>query len=183
MKQTSVTLPALLALALAACQQPPDDSNIAVDNGTNVATGSAAEPPAANTAAEANDTAAATGLNEADDAGSQQPSPPGTQEAGMIPDQYRGRWGITAADCDQSRSDAKGAITIGERSMMFYESRATLRQVRPAIATSFSGLFAFSGEGQQWQKVVTLTRTGDALRRADDDGSTTYQRCPAKEPS
>ena len=183
MKQTSVTLPALLALALAACQQPADDSNIAVDNGTNVATGAAAEPPAANTIATANDTAPATGLNEADDAGSEQPSPPGTQEAGMIPDQYRGRWGINAADCDQSRSDTKGAITIGERSMIFYESRAMLKERRPAIATSFSGLFAFTGEGQEWQKVVTLTRAGDTLRRADDEGNYTYRRCPAKDPS
>ena len=179
MRQSSFILAA--ALALAACQQPADDSNIAVDNGTNAAAD--ADPGLANTAATDTNETTAPGLNEADDAGSELPSPPGTQEAGMIPDQYRGRWGINAADCDQSRSDTKGAITIGERSMMFYESRALLKEVRPAIATSFSGLFAFTGEGQSWQKVVTLTRTGDALRRADDEGSTTYQRCPAKDPS
>ena len=169
MKQSSVALPALLALALAACQQPAGDGNIAVDNGTDLATST--------------DDNTAPSLNEADDAGSEQPSPPGTQEAGIIPDQYRGRWGINAADCDQSRSDTKGAITIGERSMIFYESRATLKERRPAIATSFSGLFAFTGEGQEWQKVVTLTRTGDTLRRADDEGNYTYRRCPAKDPS
>jgi hypothetical protein len=183
MVQRNLSLPVLAALALAACQQPADDSNIAIDNGVTqeVAEAGAETLPPTDNGGDPNDAAAA--LNDADDAGSQLPSPPGTQEAGMIPDQYRGRWGITAADCDQSRSDAKGAITIGERSMMFYESRALLRERRPAIATSFSGLFAFTGEGQQWQKVVTLTRTGDVLRRADDDGSTTYQRCPAKEPS
>ena len=106
----------------------------------------------------------------------------------MIPDQYRGRWGINAADCDQRRSDAKGAITIGERSMVFYESSAMLKERRPAIATSFSGLFAFTGEGQQWQRVETLTRTGDRLERRstarDEPGvALTYTRCKAKEPS
>ena len=62
-------------------------------------------------------------LNEADDAGSEQPLQRGPR-VDDDPGQYRGRWGINAADCDQRRSDTKGAITIGERSMIFYESRA-----------------------------------------------------------
>jgi hypothetical protein len=89
---------------------------------------------------------------------------------------------------DQRRSDAKGAITIGERSMTFYESRAQLKERRPAIATSFSGLFAFTGEGQEWERVETLTRTGDRLERrstarGEPDVAVTYTRCKAKEPS
>ena len=94
-----------------------------------------------------------------------------------IPAQYRGRWGMVAADCDPSRADNKGLITIGDKTIRFYESTATLNEQRPAIATSFAGLYGFTGEGQTWEKVVTLTRTGDKLKRADDEGSYNYTRC------
>jgi hypothetical protein len=173
MERTIAT--ALIAMALAACQQN-DPNNIAIDE-RNVSNGEIETLPPD----EGNDETAAanggSGLNEADDAGSEEPSPPGTPEASMIPGQYRGRWGMVAADCDQSRSDAKGAITIGEKSIRFYEATATLKEQRPAIATSFAGLFAFTGEGQSWEKVMTFTRTGDTLKRAEETGTFTYKRC------
>jgi hypothetical protein len=173
MERTIAT--ALMAMALAACQQN-DPNNIAIDE-RNVSNGEIETLPPD----EGNDETAAanggSGLNEADDAGSEEPSPPGTPEASMIPGQYRGRWGMVAADCDQSRSDAKGAITIGEKSIRFYEATATLKEQRPAIATSFAGLFAFTGEGQSWEKVMTFTRTGDTLKRAEETGTFTYKRC------
>lgn len=166
---------AMLALALAACQQN-DPNNIAIDEGNSLNADIETLPPD-----EGNEETAAanggTGLNEADDAGSEQASPPNTPEASMIPDQYRGRWGMVAADCDRNRDDAKGAITIGERTILFYESRATLKERRPAIATSFAGLFAFTGEGQNWEKVMTFTRTGNTLKRAEETGTFTYTRC------
>jgi hypothetical protein len=84
---------------------------------------------------------------------------------------------MNAADCDPSRSDNKGLITIGEKTIRFYESTATLKEQRPAIATSFAGLFTFTGEGQSWQKVMTFTRTGDTLKRAQEEGTFTYKRC------
>ena len=174
MKQTAATL-LLTALALAACQQE-DPNNFAIDEGNNQNAEIETLPPD-----EGNEETAAANangnLNEADDAGSELPSPPGTPEASMIPGQYRGRWGMVTADCDRNRSDAKGAITIGERTIIFYESRATLKERRPAIATSFAGLFAFTGEGQSWEKVMTLTRTGDTLKRAEESGTFTYTRC------
>jgi hypothetical protein len=173
MKRTTAAV-ALLALALLACQQ--GDDNLAIDETNSLNAEVEILPPD-----EGNEETAARnangGLNESDDAGSEQPSPPGTPEASMIPGQYRGRWGMVAADCDQGRSDAKGAITIGERNIIFYESRATLKEHRPAIATSFSGLFAFTGEGQNWEKVMTFTRTGDTLKRAEESGTFTYKRC------
>ena len=170
MKLANVLLPAaLLALPLAACQQQSDD-NIAIDE-SNTANADIERLPPDETVA--NDAT----LNEADDAGSELPSPPGTPETMMIPSQYRGRWGMVPADCEQGRSDAKGLITIGEKSVRFYESTAMLKEQRPAIATSFSGLFAFTGEGQSWQKVMTFTRTGDTLKRAEEQGTFTYQRC------
>ena len=174
MKIANALLPtALIAFTLVACQQQSDD-NIAIDE-TNSANATVETLPPDEAVA---DNAADGGaLNEADDAGSEQPSPPGTPESMMIPAQYRGRWGMTVNDCDPKRSDAKGLIVIGEKSLAFYESRATLKEQRPAIATSWSGLFAFTGEGQSWQKVQTFTRTGDTLKRAEEEGTFTYKRC------
>lgn len=166
--------PLMFALALAACQQAGDD-NIAIDE-TNTANAEIETLPPDETMTNDANLGEAV-LNEADDAGSVLPSPPDTPESRMIPAQYRGRWGMVAADCDRNRSDAKGAITIGERSVVFYEATATLKERRPAIATSFAGLFAFTGEGQNWQKVMTFTRTGNALKRAEPEGIFTYQRC------
>ena len=176
MKAVNALLPAaLLAFALVACQQQSDD-NIAIDE-TNTANAEIETLPP-DDSVDANSAGNEEGaLNEADDAGSEQPSPPGTPEASMIPGQYRGRWGMVAADCEPGRSDAKGLITIGEKTIRFYESTATLKEQRPAIATSFAGLFAFTGEGQSWQKVMTFTRTGDTLKRAEEEGTFTYKRC------
>ena len=171
MKQHKFTLPALLALALAACQQPTNDANIAIDNEVNAAEAANAEierpPPSEDGGAPA--------LNNGMAAGNNMAGEPSTPDS--IPSQYRGRWGINAADCTSTRGDAKGLIVIDEGSIKFYESRATLKEQRPAIATSFAGLYGFTGEGQTWEKVVTLTRTGNTLKRADDEGSYNYQRC------
>jgi len=103
------------------------------------------------------------------------PAPP--TPGAIIPAQYQGRWGMVAADCTSTRGDTKGLITIGDTSIKFYESTATLEEQRPAKATSFSGQFAFRGEGQSWEKVMTFTRTGDTLERAHPEGRFTYKRC------
>ena len=156
---------ALLALALGACQQPADDSNIAIDNGVNAIEAAEADVetvPPSETSLPANSTGESTAPSAA---------------APVIPAQYRGRWGMVAADCTSTKGDAKGLMTVGDDTIRFYESTATLRQQRPAIATSFSGSYGFTGEGQTWEKIVTLTRTGDTLRRADDEGTYSYTRC------
>jgi len=164
MTRPDLALPALAALALAACQQRADDSNIAIDNNINAAEAAEAEietlPPSETSGAPASDAAAAEDPGQA-----------------LFPAQYRGRWGLVAADCTSTRGDAKGLITIGDTTVKFYESLASLKEQRPAIATSFSGLFAFTGEGQKWEKVMTFTRSGDTLERADEEGSFTYTRC------
>jgi hypothetical protein len=170
----------LLALALAACTREKDaDEARILDNGI----ANAAEPGSAIANGTHGELATAANqggdetIDEADDSGSEQTSPPGTPESQMIPAQYRGRWGMVPADCTSTRGDAKGLITIDARTIRFYESLATLKAQRPAIATSFAGLYAFSGEGQSWEKVVTLTRTDGHLTRADDEGSFEYRRC------
>ncbi len=169
-KSTLPTLlaPVLLGLALAACQQPANDTDIAIDNSVNAAEAANAEietlPPSEEGGAPVSTgTASGTGAMPSD---------------AIIPAQYRGRWGMNANDCDPRRSDNKGLITVAEKTIRFYESTATLKEQRPAIATGFSGSYDFTGEGQAWEKVVTLTRTGSVLKRADDEGSFTYNRCP-----
>lgn len=104
-------------------------------------------------------------------------APPPIPAGAAIPAPYRGRWGMVPADCTSSRGDAKGLITIDDQTVRFYESVASLKEQRPAKATSFSGLFAFTGEGEKWEKVMTFTRTGDTLLRAEEDGRFTYKRC------
>ena len=171
MKQAHFTLTALFALALAACQQPADDSNIAINNEVTAAEAANAAVEALPPSEQAGDPNIINGLNEADDPGSEDPN------VAFIPAQYRGRWGMVAADCTSTRGDAKGLITIADTTIKFYESIANLKERRPAIATSFSGLFGFTGEGQNWQKVMTFTRDDNTLTRAEQEGRFTYTRC------
>ncbi len=169
-------VPALLALALAACDQPANDTDIAIDNGIDAAEAANAEietlPPSEEASAPAPTLNVALPLNEAEDDSENSPS------TAVIPAQYRGRWGMNANDCDPRRSDAKGLMTIRDNSIKFYESLASLQEQRPAIATSFSGVYSLTGEGQSWERVITLTRTGNTLKRAQAEGTFNYTRCP-----
>ena len=171
MIQPNLTYVGLAALALGACQRPADETNITIDNGVNAAEAAAADiealPPSESGGAAVE---RSSGSDAADAAAA-------AAGSAAIPAQYHGRWGMVAADCTSTRGDNKGLITIGDSTLKFYESTATLKERRPAIATSFSALYGFTGEGQNWEKVVTLTRTGDTLTRADDEGSYTYTRC------
>ena len=171
MKAVLGAIPLVFVLTAAACgkAEPIDEK---AENAANLEA----------VVAEANATAEAV-QEQADQA----PPAPGTNQTApelpqptpgdVIPAHYQGRWGMVPADCTSTRGDAKGLITIGDTSIKFYESTATLTERRPAIATSFSGLFAFRGEGQSWEKVMTFTRTGDTLKRAEEGGSYTYRRC------
>lgn len=172
MRPTSALLAAApLAFALAACQQASSDENIAIDETNGAAYGDVESLPPSDEGGEPRDVDSNASEGDPDRA---EPAPP---PAALIPAQYRGRWGMVAADCQPGRSDAKGLITIGDQSIRFYESTATLKEQRPAIATSFSGLFSFTGEGQSWEKVMTFTRAGDTLKRAEPEGNFTYKRC------
>ena len=97
----------------------------------------------------------------------------------MIPAAYHGRWGMVPGDCTSTRGDNKGLITIGDKTVKFYESLATLKEQRPAAATSFSGLFHFTGEGQTSDRVMNFTRDREKLtrRESDPDSSFNYTRC------
>lgn len=171
----------LLIIALTACS-----GNEVVSEGANDVAGlNAAIQNADEQAQQAEDNASNYGSGEGfnltstgdPDTSAGIPILPDDARAATIPAQYRGRWGMVPADCTSRRGDAKGLIAIGERIVRFYESQATLKEQRPARATSFSGLFAFEGEGDKWQKVMTFTRSGDTLLRAEEGGRFTYRRC------
>jgi hypothetical protein len=72
--------------------------------------------------------------------------------ASTIPASIQGNWGLTAADCIPGRSDAKGLLVIGPTTLRFYESTGTLSVVAARTANRIDGTFAFSGEGQTWQR-------------------------------
>ena len=171
MKIVLATIPLVFLLGAVSCSSdgPVDDG---AENAANLEA----------VVAEANATAEA--VHERTDP---TPPAPGTNQTApvladptpgdVIPERYQGRWGMVPADCTSTRGDAKGLITIGDTRIRFYESTATLTQRRPAKATSFSGQFAFRGEGQAWEQVMTFTRTGDTLMRAGEGGRFTYKRC------
>jgi hypothetical protein len=172
MKAALAAIPLAFILSIAACgKREPVDEN--AENAAGLETVVARANAAAEAVhGQADETPPTPGTH--DDA----TTPPSPTPGGIIPAQYQGRWGLVPADCTSTRGDAKGLITIGDTSIKFYESTATLTAQRPAKATSFSGQFAFRGEGQSWEKLMTFTRTGDSLVRADPEGRFSYKRCP-----
>ncbi|WP_051504302.1 hypothetical protein [Sphingomonas jaspsi] len=158
------TVTATLALALlAACQK--GEEPLAIDEGNNIADTDVETLPPSEDGGNATDTTNSTATTD-------------KNAIPTIPAQYHGRWGMNANDCDPKKADiAKGLIEIDPLTLRFYEATATLAGQRPAIATSYSANFNFVGEGMKWDKVETLTITGDTLKREDKDGSFTYKRC------
>lgn len=169
MKQITTT--ALIALALAACQQGNDD-NIAIDESNTANAEIETLPPDETMTNEANLSGAA--LNEADDRGSE-------PAALRIPAAFQGRWGMVPADCTSTRGDNKGLITITDDKIRFFESIATLTKVTLNAPENFTGSFAFTGEGQSWTNSQNLKLTGSSktLIRTQSDISQpfTYKRC------
>ena len=154
---------ALAALALAAC----DDTTAPAPKPSV-----SEAPPSASTAPSPSATPA-------------QPSAVDTPEARQIPAAVQGRWGLVANDCDPSRDDAKGLLTIGPDTLKFYESRAKLGQVKEIDASRIRASFAFSGEGMTWTRdeVLDAQDGGKTLIRREygEDaapGPLRYSRCP-----
>ena len=179
MKQASLCA-AILSLSACAPSQDGGSANQAAAEGADVASGSTSTRPSLPVAnpdkdpqpAPVNNSGGAPELNEADDSGSEESAP-----SAVIPERYRGRWGMVPADCEPGRSDSKGLLTIGRGTLRFYESVGALQEQRPAIATSFAGIYSFTGEGQSWERGVVLTREGNRLIRTENGRSYTYTRC------
>ncbi len=113
---------ALLALALAACQQSNDD-NIAIDD-TNSANGVIETLPPDETVT--NETANVADGNSVETSG-----------ALAIPAAFHGRWGMVPADCTSTKGDAKGLIIVDGTSIKFFESVGKLTKVHVERAGEF----------------------------------------------
>ena len=174
MTQRNFALAALAALALAACQRPAEDSNIAIDNVIN--------------AAEAADADVALPPSASDGAALGSPTAPLANEATplptSIPVQFHGRWGINRLDCTSTRGDAKGLMTIAATRLTFYESSGSLGAVLGATPNSFDAEYAFTGEGQTWERVERFKLVDDRLQRRTNAApgqeppvNLTYERC------
>ena len=90
------------------------------------------------------------------------------------------------ADCDASRSDAKGAMQVGADSLKFYESVGKLNRINSLSDKGIGAVYDFTGEGQEWQLTMELTLSpdGKTLTRKDSGpdalpDTLTYQRCEA----
>ena len=103
----------------------------------------------------------------------------GPARAVPIPPIVHGRWGLTPGDCTSTKGDAKGLLTIDAEGLRFYESRAVPVDRVNTSPDSFSAEFAFTGEGMEWKKFLTLELQDDKLVRTESNPTTsyTYARC------
>ena len=97
------------------------------------------------------------------------PVAPGASEAAPItaatfPAAMRGKWAMSPADCDPTTGADTGALTIGEKSVKFYESVADLTNAKIATPTEVRAVFDYEGEGMKWQR--------DASYKLEDGGKT-----------
>ena len=105
-----------------------------------------------------------------------EPGPVPTSLPSSIPEQFRGRWGLTPADCTSTRGDNKGLLVIGGKDLTFYEAKGRLNRVMAAPAADrFEGSFNLTGEGMTWTRVERFDVKLDTLRRRTD-------KAPADEP-
>ena len=100
--------------------------------------------------------------------------PPGSDNAieprpAEIPEPMRGAWGMSEADCANESGVAAGMIEISSGSIQFYESTAQLESIAEAGEGSVRATFAFTGEGETWQREMRLDlrESGQALVRSD----------------
>ncbi|MGY9049606.1 MAG: hypothetical protein ACKVKF_21840 [Rhodobacterales bacterium] len=96
------------------------------------------------------------------------------EAGGGIPEAMQGRWGLVPADCTSTQGDAKGLMTVGPKTLKFYESRGTLAEVTARSAERIEASFAFEGEGMVWSytEVLALQDGGHTLTRQEEgDGA------------
>ena len=107
-----------------------------------------------------------------------------TPAASAIPAVIQGRWGLSPADCEPGRDDAKGLLTVTADKLDFYESVGTLDDVKELGESRIRAEFDFVGEGQEWQRDVALDarEEGTMLIRREDGvdaapGEFRYTKC------
>ena len=86
-----------------------------------------------------------------------------------IPQPVQGRWGLTANDCERGRADAKGLLVVSATTLTFYESVGQLKEIARAGPQGIRAIYAFSGEGMNWESdtELTLADSGKQLIRRE----------------
>ncbi|MEO6433734.1 MAG: hypothetical protein ABIO29_07130 [Sphingomicrobium sp.] len=122
---------------------------------------------------------AVTGNSAGAVAGGPPPVSTGADPNGVIPVAVQGRWGLTPADCEPGRSDAKGLLTISGSALKFYESSAVPGTSIESGDRGISGNFKFTGEGESWSNYVSLKLSDNGLIRTERNpaASYIYARC------
>jgi hypothetical protein len=117
-------------------------------------------------------------------------APAGAAASTAIPESLHGRWGLAAGDCTSTRGDAKGLLTISAEELRFYESRGVLGEIMEQTPTRIVADFAFTGEGMEWTRRMTLDVEQDGnvlIRREEGEGAAPgafrYMRCGLTRPS
>ncbi|QNQ07857.1 hypothetical protein [Sphingomonas alpina] len=149
-----------LALTLAACSSEPSDNQAAASIEATIAANESSD--------------AARGLPKSD-------APSAAKAAKTLPPAFLGRWGITPADCDFSRTDTKGLVTVFADKLSFYASTAKIDALSRQSQYKMTADLNFTGEGRSWQKRTTLelVTAGTALVRTEQSPAATYryERC------
>lgn len=161
MKPTNPGLALMAALLAAGCS----GGNSAATNETNIST--EAVPPDESMPAEptTNETAANSAATT----------------SAAFPPAFEGRWGLVVNDCIEGASDAKGLMQVEGATLRFYESQGSAEKLTVASPTKVSGEFAFTGEGERWTKMVTLSLAdgGKTLVRSETEppSELRYKKC------
>jgi hypothetical protein len=101
-----------------------------------------------------------------------------------VPPAIRGRWALKAADCTARKGTDLTALTIDATNLRFYESHGELARVQQSDASRIVADYRFSGEGEEWDRRMTLALAdgGKTLVRRDSGegaaaGAMRYTRC------
>lgn len=163
------TLPAAM-LMLAACSGGKDETQPAETADENVA---APGEPASAVPAEG--APADADLAYTPDASAKPPAKP---DAGIgtgdmaIPAAIQGRWALKAEDCPARPGTDLTALVIDAKTLRFFESAGDLAHVRDRSANRIVADYKFSGEGEEWDRLMLLGLA--------DDGKTLVRRDYAK---
>ena len=105
-------------------------------------------------------------------------------DSDTIPPAIRGRWALKGADCTARKGTDLTALTIDATNLRFYESHGELARVQESDASRIVADYRFSGEGEEWDRRMTLTLVdgGETLVRRDTGegaaaGAMRYTRC------
>ena len=91
----------------------------------------------------------------------------GTGEA-VIPAMIQGRWALKAADWQAKRGTDLTALVIDAKTLRFFESAGELARIRERSTTRIVADYKFSGEGEDWDRLMQLT--------VEDGGMTLVRR-------